>query len=375
MKKKNTARFVSAFLALCIMIGAAVLPMPVSAASLDDWQQKYSDLEKKNKELQNKINANKNNVAKQKEYAAAMQEQINILEQKVALCAQQMRELDATLEELNRSYDEKYDLFKQRVKANYMSPKTSLLSILLTSESMSAFLSSSEYFLRMTQSDKQLVETLSGQLDEITAQKNQVESSRDQLAEEQDQLNSKKSESLGIIAKINSDNSAMIAEQQKNAKEMAAAAAEIQRIIDSMGSNGDYVGGNMTWPLPGYSYVSSYYGQIRNINGVKDVHTGIDIPAPKGTPIKAANYGTVKYVKFYETVGYGYHLMIDHGGGNYTLYGHCSKILVSEGQKVSKGQTIALVGNTGRSTGPHLHFEVYINQVRTDPQKYVKYGV
>ena len=129
----------------------------------------------------------------------------------------------------------------------------------------------------------------------------------------------------------------------------------------------------MRWPVPGYGNISSYYGEVRNINGVRDVHTGIDIPAPTGTPMVAANSGVVKYVRYYNS-GYGYHLLIDHGGGNYTLYGHCSKILVTAGQTVQKGDTIALVGATGRVTGPHLHFEVYENKVRTNPLNFVKYS-
>ena len=88
---------------------------------------------------------------------------------------------------------------------------------------------------------------------------------------------------------------------------MAAAAAEIQRLINESQSNGDYVGGGMRWPVPGYGNISSYYGEVRNINGVRDVHTGIDIPAPTGTPMVAANSGVVKYVRclLYTSMGTG----------------------------------------------------------------------
>lgn len=89
-------------------------------------------------------------------------------------------------------------------------------------------------------------------------------------------------------------------------------------------------------------------------------HTGIDLGMPKGTPIRAALTGTVYLVR-YSTTGYGYHVMIDHGGGFVTLYAHCSKLLVAEGQQVQAGDIIAEVGSTGRSTGNHLHFEVRIN--------------
>ena len=369
----TTARILSLCLALALLIGCVLISFPASASSLDDWQQKYEDLEEKNKELQQKIEANKNNSSKQREYIADLNEQINVLQQKVDLCAKQLSDLDAQLAQMNAEYDEKYELFKQRVRANYMTPKQSMLNILLTSGSISEFLSSSEYFLRITRSDKELIDSLTEQLKQIEASKESLEATRDQLASEQETLNTKKAESQNIIAQLSASNDQLTQEKQQIAREMAAAAAEIQRLINESQSNGDYVGGGMRWPVPGYGNISSYYGEVRNINGVRDVHTGIDIPAPTGTPMVAANSGVVKYVRYYNS-GYGYHLLIDHGGGNYTLYGHCSKILVTAGQTVQKGDTIALVGATGRVTGPHLHFEVYENKVRTNPLNFVKYS-
>jgi len=99
-------------------------------------------------------------------------------------------------------------------------------------------------------------------------------------------------------------------------------------------------------------------------------HTGIDMGAPAGTPIRAALDGTVQLVR-YKVTGYGYHLAIDHGGGFVTLYAHCSKIFVTEGQHVTAGDIIAQVGSTGKSTGPHLHFEVRINGEMKNPRSYL----
>jgi len=99
-------------------------------------------------------------------------------------------------------------------------------------------------------------------------------------------------------------------------------------------------------------------------------HTGIDLGAPTGTPIRAALDGTVQFVR-YKATGYGYHLAIDHGGGFVTLYAHCSKILVTEGQRVTAGDIIAQVGSTGKSTGPHLHFEVRIKGEMKNPRSYL----
>jgi murein DD-endopeptidase MepM/ murein hydrolase activator NlpD len=99
-------------------------------------------------------------------------------------------------------------------------------------------------------------------------------------------------------------------------------------------------------------------------------HGGIDLGAAKGTKIHAALDGKVLFVR-YTNSGYGYHLAIDHGGEFITLYAHCSKILVTEGQTVHAGDVIAEVGSTGRSTGNHLHFEVRISGEKQNPRKYL----
>ena len=119
------------------------------------------------------------------------------------------------------------------------------------------------------------------------------------------------------------------------------------------------------------SMVTSEFGYRKDpITGKGAGHSGLDLGAGKGTPIRAALPGTV-YVVRYSTTGYGYHVMVDHGGGFVTLYAHCSKILVTEGQTVDAGTVIAEVGSTGRSTGNHLHFEVRINGVKQNPRSYL----
>ncbi|NPV89747.1 MAG: M23 family metallopeptidase [Firmicutes bacterium] len=117
--------------------------------------------------------------------------------------------------------------------------------------------------------------------------------------------------------------------------------------------------------------VTSEFGYRSDpFTGERRGHTGLDLGAPIGTPIRTALDGTVQFVR-YTTTGYGYHLAVDHGGGFVTLYAHCSKILVTEGQAVKAGDVIAQVGSTGRSTGPHLHFEVRINGEMKNPRSYL----
>ena len=119
------------------------------------------------------------------------------------------------------------------------------------------------------------------------------------------------------------------------------------------------------------SRVTSEFGsRIDPITHKLKGHSGMDLAVPTGTPIRAALPGTVTASK-YNAGGYGYYVMIDHGNGLSTLYGHCSKLLARVGQAVEAGDIIALSGNTGRSTGTHLHFEVRVNGERTDPRYYL----
>ena len=131
-----------------------------------------------------------------------------------------------------------------------------------------------------------------------------------------------------------------------------------------------YDGGRLEWPLPGYSRISSDFGtRVHPITGITHTHSGIDLPAPTGTPIYAAYDGQVAWSNYNWSAGNW--VGIDHGNGLYTVYMHMSKLLVSEGQYVKKGDLIGLVGSTGSSTGPHLHFSIRLNGAYVDPKQYV----
>lgn len=144
--------------------------------------------------------------------------------------------------------------------------------------------------------------------------------------------------------------------------------AEMTRDSDVVPSEGGFVS-----PLPGgwQDKVTSEFGYRQNPTGAgSEGHTGMDMAVPLGTDVRAVKDGKVLFVRFKQT-GYGYHVAIDHGGGLVTLYGHCSEILVTEGQTVTAGQVIAKSGNTGRSTGPHLHLEVIQDGVPKNPRNYL----
>ena len=145
----------------------------------------------------------------------------------------------------------------------------------------------------------------------------------------------------------------------------------------SKGSSGGgtvYTGGKLNWPVPAKACFSSslssgFVNRVSPISGRREHHTGYDIPAPYGSAIVAAESGTVIYSGWMS--GYGNTIMISHGGGLVTLYGHNSSLVVSKGQTVSRGQTVAKCGSTGWSTGNHCHFEVRVNGGAVSPASYL----
>ena len=135
-----------------------------------------------------------------------------------------------------------------------------------------------------------------------------------------------------------------------------------------------YIGGELEWPVPGYTRITSKYAmRVHPITGQYKLHTGVDIGAPEGANFVAANDGIV--VKAEKNPAYGNMVIIDHGGGISTLYAHGSEILVQVGQTVKRGEAVLKVGSTGYSTGPHAHFEVRINGITTDPLPYITNGL
>ena len=162
----------------------------------------------------------------------------------------------------------------------------------------------------------------------------------------------------------------LIKKAQKEQEEASRARQNRNQKNNNQSTKFNYTGGKLGWPVPGRSTISSGYGSRTSpIKGKGEFHTGLDIPAPTGTKIYAAESG--KVINSGSINGYGYTVIIDHGNGLSTLYGHNSQLKVKVGQKVKRGDVIALAGSTGWSTGPHCHFEVRINGKHTNPWSYL----
>jgi len=210
---------------------------------------------------------------------------------------------------------------------------------------------------------------------------------RDNIDEKKQQLEYEQQQKEALKNELNSKREkveAVKAEREQALKEVYQDLKELEKLEDKLleesaaltkeilqkQSSGKYEGGEMAWPAPGYTKITSPYGyRVHPILKTKRMHTGVDIGVPSGSNVVAVADGKVILAEYYG--GYGNTVIIDHGGKISTLYAHNSKLLVKEGDKVTRGQVIAKSGSTGLSTGPHLHFEVRVNGNHTDPMPYI----
>ena len=354
--------------------------------SIADLNSKYSQLEKKTQDLQNKINQAKTEKARQEaiktkttEEIGIVRQQIALLEEKIALLEREIAEKEDQIDSLEDDIAYNYDLYKVRMRAMYMAKDTSTLGLVLGTDSFGQFLTRSEVVKAVADHDQTLLDNLKASLAAVEEAKAAVEADKADLADTKQQADVKRGQLNGTLNATNAaiqDIAAMekeyLANKTQLEKEMKEVQAEIDAIYASMDSMGDYVGGGFMYPVPGYRGISSYFGWRFNNS---DFHTGVDFTGAgvNGKSVVASNSGMVSFTKttFVAGKGYGKYIIIDHGGGYSTLYGHLSAINVSVGDYVAKGQNIANVGSTGWSTGPHLHFEVRINGEPKNPLNYL----
>lgn len=291
--------------------------------------------------------------------------------------------------------DERYDLFVQRVRINYEDSFTSYLEIMLSSESFSDLLYRVDIVASLLEYDKRVLKALDQSKQDLTALYNDynalqysAQETLNKLSADMPVLEEKRKQNEELILQLEEDfielkNNKEATEEQKakieaqiKAKETQVAVAEAEiakkiREAEERERRENYVGGSLGWPVDiSFNVISSgFSNRINPVYGYRESHNGIDIPCSYGAGIFAANAGTVLVAEYHYS--YGYYVVIDHGGGISTLYGHNSKLLVSAGQQVKKGQQIAKAGSTGVSTGNHCHFTVRENGVAVNPLNYV----
>jgi len=321
----------------------------------------------------------------QAEYAS-LTEQIEALEEQVrqaqieidAIRAdieetrQRIAVVQAEIEELEIAMQEQTDALNARLRAMYMNGNIRMLDVLLGSDSITSFLTNVSRVQMLHESDVAIIESLEAQHNIIQAHKDYLAGLEASLVADRDREASRQAALLQTQEQVVALRYE-VAEQNRHISEMLAAQArEAERISADIVRNlsaGDFIGGDMLWPVPGFRGVSSEFGyRTHPILRERRMHTGIDIPAPTGTYVVAANGGTVMRSGWNNS--FGNMIIIDHGGGVTTLYAHHSENLVRAGDVVGQGQRIARVGSTGMSTGPHLHFEVRINGQLQNPRNF-----
>ena len=392
MPSTFTKRALAAGLMTALLVGA-LLPgggpaQHAQAASTSQLKSRLAELKSARAEANAAVEALEGESEKYSEKIAALDYQIQstraelnatqkIIDSLTRDIADKQDELDETIAQL----DEKQELFETRIRVMYENGDTTYLEVLLSSEDFSDMLTNMEIVSQIMDYDKRIVEEYKALKAQIETQKAALESDRkdkqdyaDDLEQAYEEIEAQKKEYKALKAKVDSDLALKKAEAERMLREQdeindEIAALSRQEAASSSGGGGKVYSGSLVWPCPSYSRISSQYGyRTHPISGTRKLHKGLDIAASSGNPVIAAASGTV--VKSYFSSSYGNYVVISHGGGLMTAYAHMTRRLVSAGQTVSAGQQVGTVGSTGNSTGPHLHFEVYVGGSTTNPMNY-----
>ena len=333
---------------------------------IDDKQNELDQGRKKASALQSEIKALEKNIYKAEVELNSLQKNINSSKVLISQALEELAVLEQDIADQNEGLN-------ARLRTMYKNGEVGILTVLLGSSDMSDFMTNLDMVQRIYDNDAKILESLESQYEEVINQKIELQTLKESLLLQQAE-ESERQEALRISKGIvQSKKSEVDADNAVLARQIDALNAEANALtakILGLQGDGSYIGGTMCWPSQASTRISSPFGnRLHPILRIYKLHTGIDIAAASGTNILAANAGTVISAGWNN--GYGYMVMVDHGGGIVTLYAHSSKLLVSKGNVVVKGQAIAKVGSTGMSTGPHLHFEVRVNGIYKNPMDYV----
>ena len=351
----------------------------------DTLSSAKTNLEKVKKELE-KSKSDLNTYITQLDASLTdIQAKIDTLTDQIAEKEEQIERTTRELEEAERIQQEQYEAMKKRIKFMYERGETIYMELLVESGSFGDMLNKAEYIEMLSSYDRKKLNEYIATTQLITVTKEALEEEKatldlamEEKEKEESNLQSLLTAKTNELSAVNSDISnkePAIAEyeDEKQAEIEAIAALEKEVAADKaeLYSKYKYDGGVFTWPCPNYTRISDNFGmRMHPTLGVQKMHNGIDLAAPAGSKILAAYNGTVVAADYNSSMGN--YIMINHGGGLYTIYMHCSALYVSKGTDVTAGTKIAAVGSTGRSTGNHLHFGVRLNGAYVSPWNYLK---
>jgi murein DD-endopeptidase MepM/ murein hydrolase activator NlpD len=414
---------------LSLILVAALLVCGVlsaTASDISDLEKRKAELESQQEQDKQKLEKQNKAVEDQQTEVDKINEQIEGVSTEIRTCHQNIIKIEKSIatkqtqiDKANKKIDANMDVLRQRLKAIYIAGDVSSLEVILGAKDFSDFLDKLQVVQYVSNHDEELINKIQKQLDSISKEKKELEGDKEDLEEEKSTLETKQEE-LNTILEDNKETLASLKskadETQLNislseeelsglsseiqeyyrkqrealAAQQAAAAAAAQNDSgdeSDSGSSGGSVsidtgaatqidaGGGWVWPTPGAYTITAEFGESRSYES----HGGIDIGASMGTAIYAANSGTVvssnnscNHVSSGGNWcdcggGYGNFVWILHDNGYETIYGHMTTTAVSTGDRVSAGQLIGYVGSSGWSTGPHLHFELRIGGVKSNP--------
>lgn len=370
-----------ALLVVIIFLLGAILP--VYADELEDHQRQLQEVGRDITQTRSKIDSVKKHersimgeIQTLEKSISANERQLESTVDRIAYLEENIIKLENDIKEAQKELEDKTALLSDRLIALYEQGDISYLEVLLSATDIKDFLTRYDMVNAIVEQDVDLIET-------IEEQKHDLETKKSDLAVKQNELKQSYSDQIAIKDTLDEQKSKKKdvlsnVQQEKNAylralEELEQNSRELEVMIRRMqgGSTTQLGTGTYTWPTPGYTSITSAYGmRYHPILKVRKMHTGVDIGAPGGASIVAADSGKVIHCGWMG--GYGQVIVVDHGNNMSTLYAHLSAYAVSNGAEVTKGQTIGRVGSTGWSTGPHLHFEVRINGSYTDPMPYIR---
>ena len=397
MLKRKIKPILAFALAVIMTMSAMLYVMPsaafaVTQSEIDSLRSQKNALKDQKSDIQATINSLQGQQNAQIDLKNALDEknaitvkQILNLNEQIDLHTELIAQKTEEVEEAQKVADEQLEKYKVRVRAMEESGRYSYIEVLFGANSIGEFLSLIDDIGDIMRSDKELEKSYRESVAELKAVKAEYEEAKVEMESSKKELEALKAqqekdiaEAAAVISSLQSDISSNSSFLSQLSAQEKALQAEINKKVNELneqqkpnnGNNGSSVVGNGNLVWPSYcTYITSRQGpRIHPITGEFKNHGGTDIGASYGTAIWAADSGTVVRSSDGWNGGWGNYVMINHGNGMQTLYAHMSSRAVSVGQTVSRGQVIGYVGSTGMSTGAHLHFEMYVNGSKVDPE-------
>ncbi len=397
--KKNVCIFLLLTVCFLLTFSVSTFADQQKERELDEQiklqENNYKKLEKQMKNVNSKIKASRKkekNVTQQLNHLAKKvvltQQKTNIVTAKIQKTENNIVVTKNNIAELERQIIRDKKLLRARLIDIYKHAQLADVDLLLSTKDTHDAMENVHLLGKIAKQDQDLITELSSKTRRLGDSKIRLEQEHsnlkvqhEDLRQQNIQLQADTKEKNRVLAQVQRDKKLYLAELEEIKKAQRELDNTVQRLIRQrqalrakQGASAPpetkyYTGGKLNWPCQGR--LSSQFGtRTHPVLKVKRQHTGLDIAAPKGTPVKAALAGEVLFTGWQR--GYGNVIMIDHGGDMITVYGHLSKILVSEGKKVTPATTIGEVGSTGMSTGNHLHFEVRVNGKAKNPLNYLR---